>query len=418
MLQSQLFTKTTKTAPNNEPSFNAQMLIKAGFIDKLFSGVYSILPLGLQVIRKIEDIIREEINTVGGQEIQMPALSPLENYEKTGRDKLDILFHTKLQNNSKIVLGISHEEILVPLVKKFIISYKDLPRAIYQFQTKFRNELRAKAGIMRGREFLMKDMYSFHTSQEDLNEYYKIVQKSYFKIFERCGILDHTFLTFASGGSFSKYSHEFQTVCGAGEDIIHICEKCSIGINKEIIEEQPACPNCDSTELKPEKSIEAGNIFKLGNRFTKAFNAQYTDSDGSKKDIVMGCYGIGLGRLMGTSVELNHDEHGIIWPDEIAPFKVHLILIQGKQSNIKDESKEKADEIYELLQNNNIDVLYDERKDITIGEKFADSDLIGCTWRIIVSGKTVKNKSLEIKKRNSGEIEFIKINDIVKRLSK
>ena len=415
MLQSQLFTKTTKNAPQDETSFNAQMLIKAGFIDKLFAGTYSMLPLGLRVLKNIEEIIREEIDAIGGQEIHMPALHPLENYKTTGRDNIDVLFHTQLQNESKLVLGQSHEEVITPLIKKYILSYKDLPKSIYQFQTKFRNELRAKSGIMRGREFLMKDLYSFHATDDDLNKYYKAAQKAYFKIFSRCGVLDHTYFTFASGGTFSKYSHEFQAICEAGEDTIFVCEKCSLAINKEIIKEQSTCPHCKSDELEPKKAIELGNIFKLGNRFTKPFNAQYTDADGSQKDIIMGTYGIGLGRLMGTIVELNHDEDGIIWPEEIAPFRVHLILIKSKQHT--DENKNKADEIYELLQENHIDTLYDDREDVTTGAKFADADLIGCTYRIIVSAKTIKNKSLEIKTRSTGDIEFVKVDDLIERLT-
>ncbi len=415
MLQSQLFTKTIKNTPQDETSLNAQMLIKAGFIDKLFAGAYTILPLGLRVLKNIEEIIREEIDNTDGQEIYMPALHPFENYKKTQRDKMDILFHTQLQNKSRLVLGTSHEEVLVPLMKKFILSYKDLPKAIYQFQTKFRNELRAKSGIMRGREFLMKDMYSFHATEDCLNKYYKLIQKAYFNIFSRCGILDKTYFTFASGGTFSKYSHEFQTVCVAGEDTIYVCDKCNLAINEEIIKEQSACPNCNNKELKQEKSIESGNIFKLGNRFTKAFNAKYTNNNGEQKDILMGCYGIGLGRLMGTIVELHHDENGIIWPNEIAPFKVHLILIENKKGTTS--SKEKAQEIYELLQENNINTLYDDRHDATIGEKFADADLIGCSYRVIISDKTIKNKSLEIKNRITGEVEFVKTEEIIEHMT-
>ena len=412
MLQSQLFTKTTKTIPHDEPSFNAQMLIRAGFIDKLFAGVYTMLPLGLRVIKKIEDIIREEINQIDGQEVYMPALHPIENYKKTRRDKIDVLFHTKMNNGSELVLGPSHEEIIAAFMRKFIFSYKDLPRAVYQFQTKFRNELRAKSGIMRGREFRMKDLYSFHADESDLNRYYKLAQKAYFNIFDRCGILDKTYLTFASGGTFSKYSHEFQTLCQAGEDFIYICNKCSLAINKEIIKEQNVCPNCDNVDLREEKSIEVGNIFKQKTRFTQPFNTQYTDQDGEKKDILMGAYGIGLGRLMGTAVELHNDEAGIIWPEEIAPFKVHLIGIKLNEASVK----QKADEIYKILEEAGIDVLYDDR-DARVGEKFADADLIGCPFRLIVSDKAIKKNTLEIKKRDSGEVSFVKVEKIIEWLA-
>lgn len=413
MLQSQLFTKTAKIAPQDEPSLNAKLLMQAGFIDKLMAGVYTLLPLGFLVIKKIEKIIREEIEAIGGQEVYLPALHPIENYQKTKRDKIDVLLETELHGGTKLFLGQSHEEIIAPLLKKFVFSYKDLPRSVFQFQTKFRNELRAKSGILRGREFMMKDLYSFHASEDDLNEYYKLVQKAYFRIFERVGILDKTYLTFASGGTFSKYSHEFQTICSAGEDIIYICEKCSLAINKELIHEQKTCPNCDNADLKEEKSIEVGNIFKQGTRFTEPFDLSFIDNAGKKEFVNMGAYGIGLGRLMGTVVESYNDESGIIWPKSIAPFQVHLVGLKIEENKVA----EKAQEIYDLLKNNGFDCLYDDRKDVSAGQKFADADLIGCPFRILISEKSLNQNSLEIKKRATGEVDFVKIDKIIEYLN-
>ncbi len=413
MRQSQLFTKILRKPPHDEVSLNAQLLIQAGFIDKLFSGVYTLLPLGLMVIKKIENIIREEINNIGAQEVYMPALHPLNNYIKTGRQKMDILFHTDLKNGSKLVLGQSHEEVVVPLMQKHILSYKDLPVCIYQFQTKFRNELRAKSGIMRGREFLMKDLYSFHLTEEDLNNYYKQVQKAYFKIFKRVGLLESTYLTYASGGTFSKYSHEFQTISDAGEDLIYICKKCNLAINEEIIKEQSKCPNCGEKDLESKKSIEVGNIFKLKTKFSSPFNFSINNEDGVISDLIMGCYGIGLGRLMGTVVETFHDNDGIIWPNELSPFKAHLVAINLEDANIKRES----DKIYKELLDNDIEVLYDDRLKFSAGEKFSESDMIGCSYRIIVSKKNIKNGMIEVRNRLTGIIEFIGIDELLGKMN-
>ncbi len=405
MKQSELFTKTLKKAPKDEESASARILIQAGFIDKLFAGVYTILPLGWQVLKKIENIIREEINSIGGQEIFMPALHPLENYKKTGRDKLDILFYTELKNKMKLVLGQSHEEIITPLMKKYISSYKDLPKAVYQFQTKFRNELRAKSGIIRNREFLMKDLYSFHRDQKHLDKYYESVKRAYFKIFERCGLGKKTYYTYASGGTFSKYSHEFQTTIPAGEDLIYICQNCNLAINREIKDEIKKCPDCGGSNFEKKKAVEVGNIFKLGTKFSKSFNFRFTNKKGQRQDVVMGCYGIGLGRLMGVIAETYHDKKGLIWPSPVAPFIVHLLGFDKK-----------AEETYQTLKQNQIEVLYDDREDKSAGEKFADADLIGIPIRIVVSKKTLGKNSVELKKRNSKKIELVEINKLVKRL--
>lgn len=406
MRQSDLFTKTIKELPKNEQSFNAQTLIRAGFIDKLASGVYTYLPLGLKVLNKIRNIVSLEMENLGGQEISMPALSPKDNWEATGRwETMDVLFKLGAADKKEYALNPTHEEIVSPLVDKYIFSYKDLPFSVFQVQTKFRNEKRAKAGLMRGREFLMKDLYSFHENQEDLDDFYEKAISSYQRIFEKLGLSDKTFLTYASGGSFSKYSHEFQTESEAGEDIVYYCDKCKIGVNKEIIEEQSTCPKCGNTELIEKKSIEVANIFKLGTKYSEPFNLIYKDNEGNEKPVIMGCYGIGISRIMGSVVEVCHDERGIIWPENIAPFKVHLLSLSAD---------DEAEKIYKELQEKGIEVLYDNR-DISAGEKFADSDLIGCPYRLLVSSKSLKENKAELKHRKSAQIEMIDLGDIVNK---
>ncbi len=409
MLQSQLFTKTKKEAPKGEEAVNAQLLIRAGFVDKLMAGVYTFLPLGMRVMKKIENIIREEMNVIGGQEIFMPALQPKENWMTTGRwDSMDDLYKLKDKSDKEFALGPTHEEVITPLVKKFVDSYKDLPFYAYQFQDKFRMELRSKSGVLRGREFMMKDLYSFHADEKDLDNYYEKAIKAYENIFSRAGLGKKTHITFASGGSFSKYSHEFQTLSEAGEDIIYVCQKCGQAINKEIFGEVKVCPNCGKEDFKEEKAIEVGNIFKLGTKYSAPFNLKYKNEKGEEKDVVMGCYGIGLGRLMGTIVEISHDQKGIIWPESVAPFKAHLICLGEK-------NKAECDKLYKSLsaygrstegrQKANIEVLYDDREEASAGEKFADADLIGIPWRLVISEKT--GEKVEVKKRNESKAKLV-----------
>jgi len=409
MRQSQLFTKTLKDISKDEVSLNAQFLLRAGFIDKLMAGVYSYLPLGLRVLTKIENIIREEMNALGAQEILMPGLHPRENWDITQRwDVVDVLFKLKGAGDKDLALGPTHEEIVTPLVQKFVFSYKDLPQAVYQIQTKFRNEPRAKSGILRGREFRMKDLYSFHTSQEELDSYYEKVQVAYKRIYERLGIGSMTYLTYASGGAFSKYSHEYQTVTEAGEDIIYFCAKCSIAINKEILADlSQKCPECGSESLQEKKAIEVGNIFKLGTRFTDSFQFTVAGKDGTEEKIVMGCYGIGPSRIMGTIVETLHDDKGMMWPQEVAPYDIHLVSL------CRDEiEQKKSDELYLELQKQGFDVLYDDREGVTAGAKFADSDLIGIPTRIVVSPRTLEKESVELKKRNEIEATVVALADL------
>ena len=411
MLQSKLFPPTQKEAPKDEISANAKLLTRAGFIDKLMAGVYTYLPLGFRVLKKIENIIREEMVKAGGQELLMPALQPKENWEKTGRwNNYDTLFKfVSHYSRTELAIGPTHEEIISPLVKKFNLSYKDLPLYFFQIQNKFRDEKRVKSGILRGREFMMKDLYSFHADENDLNDYYEKMKVHYKNIFDKCGIGERTFITFASGGTFSKYSHEFQTITEAGEDKIFLCEKCKVAVNSEVF--QPAtlninvagCPECGGKNLKEEKAIEVGNIFKLKTKYSEPFGLKYTAQNGQKKDIIMGCYGIGLGRLMGAIAEINHDKKGIIWPEEISPFKVHLIEIKSEKLKVKSF----CNKIYEDLQKRRVEVLYDDREEVSAGEKFADADLIGIPYRVIVSEKTVGLGKMEIKKRSEAKAKLV-----------
>lgn len=408
MRQSNIFFKTQKEAPKEEISINSQLLIRAGFIDKLMAGVYSFLPLGFQVLKKIENIIREEMKKIGAQELLLPALHPKENWERTNRWKEEVMFKLKSRSGKNFGLGWTHEEIITPLVKKFVSSYRDLPLALYQIQDKFRDELRSKSGLLRGVEFIMKDLYSFHPDERDLERYYEKAKMAYFRIFKRCGIGKQTFLTLSSGGSFSKYSHEFQTVTPFGEDTIYLCEKCNLAINQQIIsEEKYKCPQCGHEKLKVKKAIEVGNIFNLKDKFSKAFGFTFKDREGKEKFVLIGCYGIGLPRLMGAIVEVNHDEKGICWPREVAPLEVHLLPVENSQ-----RVKKTVQKIYHLLESEKIETLYDDRVK-SIGEKFVDCDLIGLPIRIVVSEKSLRKNSIEIKERRKRDVKLVKIKDLL-----
>lgn len=407
MKQSLLFTKTRKDAPKDEVSKNAQLLIRAGFIHKEMAGVYSYTPLGLLVINKIINIIREEMNNIGSQELLLTALQDKNIWEKTGRwsdDSIDVWFKTKLKNDTELGLGTTHEEQITHLMKDYIRSYRDLPIKAYQFQTKFRNETRAKSGIMRCREFIMKDLYSFSKDEQEHNNLYDEVSRAYENIFKKVGIGDITYKTFASGGSFSKYSHEFQTMSEAGEDTIYVDEKKKLAVNKEIYnDEELKKLSLNKSDLKEVKAIEVGNIFSLGTRFSDALELFYLDEKGEKKPVVMGSYGIGPGRLMGVIAEVLSDEKGLVWPKEVSPFDIHLIAIEDKEGKVKIE----AQKLYDRLIKQGKTVLYDDR-DMRAGEKFADSDLIGIPMRIVISEKTIKEDSVEVKDRKTGNTEMIK----------
>jgi prolyl-tRNA synthetase len=404
MKRSETLIKTQKEIPADADSINASLLTRGGFIQKEMAGVYALLPLGLRVYRKVENIIREEMNAVDGQELLMNVLQPKALWEESGRwSKVSNVMY---RVGTDVGLAPTHEEQITDIVRKRISSYKDLPAAYYQIQVKFRNEPRAKSGLLRGREFLMKDMYSFHADEKDFKEYYEKVARAYKKIFSRIGL--ETRCVKASGGMFGDISDEFQVVCETGEDSILTCEKCDFAENKEISKPKSGdkCPECQEV-IKEHKAIEVGNIFPLGDKYSKAMNATISNSDGEEVAMIMGCYGIGLTRVMAAAVEVNHDERGIIWPENIAPYKVNLISL-NKNSE--------ADKVYEELIQNGVEVLYDDRDEITAGEKFADADLIGCPTRIIISEKSLKAGGAEVSTRGSEKSEIIKISELIENL--
>lgn len=406
MRQSQLFTKTRRDAPKGEEAKNAQLLIRAGYVHKEIAGVYDYLPLGLRVIENIKQIVREEMNAIGGQELSLTALQEAALWQETGRfddSVMDVWFKTDLKNGTTLGLAATHEEPITRMMRDHIASYRDLPQAAYQFQTKFRNELRAKSGIMRGREFLMKDLYSFAKDEAELDAFYEQVTEAYRTIFRRAGIGDQVFLTFASGGSFSKYSHEFQALCEAGEDTIFVSSEKGIAVNEEVLNDEVLADlGLERESLEERKAIEVGNIFKLGTRFSEPLSLRYRGEDGSEHPVVMGSYGIGIGRLMGTIVELLSDEKGIVWPASVAPFDIHLVSLVPNDGTVAAY----ADALYEELGANGSKVLYDDR-DMRAGEKLADSDLIGIPVRIIIGKDTIANGQIEVVERRSGEVKKV-----------
>ncbi|MFC1711300.1 aminoacyl--tRNA ligase-related protein [Patescibacteria group bacterium] len=412
MKYSQLFTKTKKQAPKDELTSNAKLLVQAGFVHKTMAGVYSYLPLGLKVLRKIENIIREEMNAIGGQEVFLPALHPAENWKQSGGwDSIDVLFKIKSRTGKDYALGQSHEEVITPLMKEFINSYKNLPVFVYQIQEKYRDELRAKSGVLRGREFGMKDMYSFHSSQKDFDKFYERSKKAYLKIFSRCGLLAKA--TEASGGDFSqKISFEFMVLTQAGEDDILYCELCEYCINVDIakVKEGSKCPKCKKGKLKKARASEVGNVFDLGQKYTKAFDLYVLDEKGKKIYPIMGCYGIGTTRLLGVIAEKCNDEYGLIWPESVAPYQVCLISLPG------GEVFKLANVLYQTLRENNIEVLWDDRIDVSTGQKFADADLIGIPIRLVVSDKL--GDKVEWKERHKKEKKMISTDQVLKKLQK
>ena len=395
MRVSNLFTKTSKTSPSDEVAKNAQLLIRAGFINKEMAGVYSYLPLGKKTLDNIVQVIREEMNQIGGNEISMTALQQKDTWEASGRwsdDVLDVWFKTKLANGTELGLAPTHEEPLTKLMKNFISSYKDLPSYPYQFQIKFRNELRSKSGLMRGREFWMKDLYSFSRDQAEHDAFYERAAEAYHKVYERLGLGGFTYKTFASGGSFSRYSHEFQTLSEVGEDIIYVHEGKKIAINEEVYTDEVLQDlGVTKDELVERKAVEVGNIFTLGTKFSDVLDLNYTNEKGERQKVFMGSYGIGPSRLMGLIAEHFSDEKGLVWPENIAPAKVYLVSIGQKGS-------EAADALYETLRAKGVEVLYDDR-DARPGEKFADGELMGIPYTLTVSDRLVEAGQFELKSR-------------------
>ncbi len=413
MRQSQLFTKTRREAPSDEVSKNAQLLIRAGFVHKEMAGVYDLLPLGLRTFNKVVGIIREEMNAIGGQELHLSALQDPAVWQKTDRwddKKVDSWFKTELKTGGALGLGFTHEEPLTNLMREQVSSWRDLPTYPYQFQTKFRNETRAKSGLMRTREFVMKDLYSFSTNSTQHVEFYAKAADAYKKIFERAGLGGKTYMTFASGGSFSKYSHEFQTECEAGEDIIYIDDASKMAVNKEVYDDPEVykTTGINKATLREAKAIEVGNIFTLGTRFSDALGLTYKNKEGTDTPVFMGSYGIGPARLMATVAELLSDAKGLVWPASVAPFDVHLVELSGGNEDVKKE----AEEVYRELTAAGVEVLFDDR-DARAGEKFADSDLMGIPLRVVVSQKTLAEGKFECVERHGGHTTHKTLSELI-----
>jgi len=409
MKYTKLFGKTTKTYPKDEVAINAKLLIQAGFVDKLMAGSYSLLPLGLSVAKKIEQIVREEMNKTGAEELLMPLLHPKEIWNETGRwdTAREVMYQFK-KDDKEYGLSFTHEEIVIDLARKHASSYKDFPVKVYHFSTKFRNEPRAKSGVLRGREFIMKDLYSLHTTQQDLDEYYWKMADAYTKVFNRLSL--KTRIVEAGGGVFTKnVTHEFQVFSESGEDLVYYCDSCDFAQNKEIakVKEGDDCPSCKKDKVKVTRAIEVGNILRFGTSYSEKMGLQFTDTSDKKNLVYLGSYGIGISRLLGTIVEVFHDDRGIIWPESVAPFKVHLIGLDLKEETIKS----KVEHVYKALQEKGIEVLYDDREDTGAGAKFADADLIGIPHRIVVSKRTDEN--VEYKKRSEKEASLLPLDKLI-----
>lgn len=412
MRLSKNFTRTIKQAPADEVARNAQLLIRAGYVHKTMAGVYSYLPLGLKVVENIKQIVREEMNKIDSQELVMSTLQSKELWQETGRwsdELVDVWFKSHLQDGTEVGFGWTHEEPIVDLLRNYLKSYKDLPISVYQFQNKLRNELRAKSGIMRGREFVMKDMYSVHASKEDLDNYYNAAIEAYKRCYDRFGIGDETYVTFASGGAFTKFSHEFQTICDAGEDYIYLHRGKNIAVNEEVLDEAVKELGIDRSELERVKTAEVGNIFNFGTQKSEEMRLVFTDAEGVEQYAYMGSYGIGITRVMGVIVEKFADDKGLVWPENIAPAKVYLVQI-GSQS------RSAADELYQKLQSARIETIYDDR-DERPGVKFADAELLGIPYRVTVSDRLLDGGKWEVSTRQTGEQRLLTADELLATLN-
>ncbi len=412
MRLSKNFTRTIKQAPADEVARNAQLLIRAGYVHKTMAGVYSYLPLGLKVVENIKQIVREEMNKIDSQELVMSTLQRKETWQETGRwsdELVDVWFKSHLQDGTEVGFGWTHEEPIVDLLRNYLKSYKDLPISVYQFQNKLRNELRAKSGIMRGREFVMKDMYSVHASKEDLDKYYNAAIEAYKRCYDRFGIGDETYVTFASGGAFTKFSHEFQTICDAGEDYIYLHRGKNIAVNEEVLDDAVKELDIDRSELERVKTAEVGNIFNFGTQKSEEMRLVFTDAEGVEQYAYMGSYGIGITRVMGVIVEKFADDKGLVWPENIAPAKVYLVQI-GSQSRAT------ADELYQKLQSAGIETIYDDR-DERPGVKFADAELLGIPYRVTVSDRLLDDGKWEVSTRQTGEQRLLTADELLATLN-
>ena len=415
MKYSQLFGKTTRNVPKDEIAANAILLTRAGFIYKVMAGVYAYTPLGLRVLEKIKQVVREEMNAIGGQELIMSSLQRRDTWDVTGRwsdEVVDVWFKSKLKDETEVGFGWSHEEAIIEMAKQQVVSYRDLPMNLYQFQTKMRNELRAKSGIMRGREFVMKDMYSFSIDEDQHEAFYESAKQAYMKVYDRLGLGDDTYVTFASGGAFTQFSHEFQTVCEAGEDVIYLHKEKGVAINEEVLNEETlANLGVAREELVKIKTAEVGNIFNFGTQKSEQMDFSYTNADGQKQYVHLGSYGIGITRVMGVIAEKFHDDRGLLWPEVVAPYTAHVVSM-GNDEAVRSE----ASALVEELEAAGVEVLWDDR-DVSAGVKMGDADLIGLPWRIVVSARTMEQEKLEVKKRTQSDSVMMTRPELLAQLS-
>lgn len=404
--QSELVTHTSRNVPKEEVSINAQLLTRAGFVNRLMAGVYSYLPLGARVLAKIENVVREECNAFGSQEVMMPALQPKEAWTRTGRwDTVDVLFKLKGVGNRDLALGPTHEEVVTPLIGQFLLSHRDLPASVYQIQTKFRNEARAKSGILRGREFRMKDMYSFHAEETELTKYYDTCIELYNRIFARCGVGHCTYPTLSGGGIFTTgFSHEFQTVTPYGEDTIWVCRERGLAVNVEVFDKVKELPEWRDAKLETVKAIEVGNIYRLGVKYTEPCGVTFNGADGKSHPVFMGCYGLGTTRLLGAVVEVLHDEKGMKWPAEIAPYRAHLV-------SLFNETNDEVEALYQYMGRAGVETLYDDRP-CGAGEKLKDCDLIGVPLRIVIGPRSLKEGHVEVSERGDPEVKRMTLDQV------
>ncbi|MDE0243474.1 MAG: His/Gly/Thr/Pro-type tRNA ligase C-terminal domain-containing protein [Candidatus Kaiserbacteria bacterium] len=407
MKQSFLVTKTRKEGLGEDTAINAELLVRAGYVHKTMAGVYTFLPLGLRMLNNIVGIIREEMDAIGGQEMHLSALQNPSVWQESGRwggDAESVWFRSSLQSGGDVGLAWTHEEPVTEMLRHHVSSYRDLPCSVYQFQTKFRNEERAKSGLLRTREFLMKDLYSLSRNEEEHKAFYERCAGAYLRIFDRIGLGDSTYRTFASGGAFSQFSDEFQTVLASGEDTIYLHREKRIAVNEEVYtDEVLEKVGLDRSDLEQVQSCEVGNIFTLGTRFSEALNLLYTDESGDTSPVFMGSYGIGPSRLMGVIAEQYSDgEQSMVLPDAVAPFRLHLIAL-GASSQVQ----EAASTLYDRLQDREVSVLFDDR-DLSAGEKFADSDLVGIPHRIVISDRTQESGQVEYLDRKTGKTSMHK----------
>ena len=403
MRLTQNFTRTLRDAPADEKAKNAQLLIRAGYVYKVMAGVYAYTPFGLRVLENIKQIVREEMNNINSQELIMSSLQRKETWDGTGRwddEVVDVWFKSELKDGTEVGFGWSHEEAILEMMKQYLKSYKDLPISVYQFQTKMRNELRAKSGIMRGREFVMKDMYSLHASEADCDAYYDKAIEAYKRVYDRLGIGDSTFVTFASGGAFTKFSHEFQTICEAGEDTLYVNADQTVAVNEEVLDEAAAELGIDKATLVPVVSAEVGNIFKFGTEKSEQMGINFTGEDGKQHPVYLASYGVGVTRVMGVIVEKFADEKGIVWPLNVAPYIVYIVRIGGEAAIAE------ADKLYDELKSRGVTVVYDDR-DERPGTKFADAELMGIPYRVTVSDRLIEQEAYEFAERASGESSLL-----------